>query len=32
MDRTRHWESKLDGVVGLGLLLFLAFAFVMLAR
>jgi len=32
MVRTPHWESYLEGVVGVGLLLFLAFAFVIMAR
>lgn len=32
MVRTPHWESNIEGVVELGLLLFLAFTFVMMAR
>jgi hypothetical protein len=32
MTRRLHWESNLEGLVGMGLLLYMAFAFVVLAR
>jgi hypothetical protein len=32
MARTLHWESNLEGVLGVGLLLCLTFAFVMMAH